>query len=191
MRNKMIIILLFLLCLPVFVVAKDTCNSDDIQIKSITLVESNGFSEEVNQSSIQDNQINLDLKMYDVGDSIDYEIVVENTSNEDYYFTNDSLKIESDHLEYSLKNDSEVIPANDEKTVELRVLYNEKIQNESYSDINRMTIYLSNEPFQNPGTKTNFLFILIVFLLFITIFMFFDFVIIFLIYIVFIIFFYF
>ena len=107
MIKKSIVFLLFILLFPSVVLAKDTCNDNDIIIKSITVKDTNGFSEELNESSISNNKINLDLKMYDVGDSIEYDLLIKNNSNKDYYFTSDSLKIDNDYLEYSLLNESE------------------------------------------------------------------------------------
>ena len=160
--KKKILFLIILLLIPTLVLAKDTCNDNDIKIKSITLKELNGFSEEIQESSINNNTINLNLKMYDVGDSSTYDITVENTSNEDYYFTKDSMKLENDYLEYSLKNDSEVIPAKNEKTIELKVSYKNKISNESYSDTSKLIISLSDKPLENPKTKMTYTFIFII-----------------------------
>ena len=130
MKNKILLLIITLLLIPTFVYAKDTCNDNDIKIKSISLKELNGFSEEVEESTINNNTINLNLKMYDVGDSSTYYITMENTSSEDYYFTKDSMKLENDYLEYSLKNDSETVPANSTKIIEtakLATLYGIKL----------------------------------------------------------------
>ena len=162
MKNKILLLIISLLLIPTFVYAKDTCNDNDIKIKSITLKELNGFSEEIQESSVNNNTINLNLKMYDVGDSSTYDITVENTSNEDYYFTKDSMKMENDYLEYSLKNDSELIPAKEEKAIELKVSYKNKIPNDSYSDTSKLTISLSDKPLENPKTKMTYTFIFII-----------------------------
>ena len=164
MKKRIIIIqvLILLILFPSFVLAKDTCNDNDIKIKSVTLKELNGFSEEIQESSINNNTINLNLKMYDVGDFSTYDITVENTSDEDYYFTKDSMKIENDYLEYGLKNDSEVIPAKNEKTIELKVSYKNKISNDSYLDTSKLTISLSDKPLENPKTKMTYTFIFII-----------------------------
>ena len=161
-RKSLSTIILLLFIIPSLVLAKDTCNDNEIKIKSITLKELSGFSEEMQESSINNNTINLNLKMYDVGDSSTYDITVENTSNEDYYFTKDSMKLENDYLEYSLKNDSEVIPAKKEKAIELKVSYKNKIPNESYSDTNKLSITLSDRPLENPKTKMTYTFIFII-----------------------------
>ena len=156
---KKILFIFLLLLSPIMVFAKNACNSDDIKIKSIILKDTKEFSEEVEDASINNNTINLNLKMYDVGDSSTYNITIENNSGEEYYFTNDSMKIDNDYLEYSLKNNSEVIPAHSEKGVELRITYKNKIPNESYSDTNNLSITLSDRPLDNPKTSTNYIFL--------------------------------
>ncbi len=163
--KKKILFLIILLLIPTLVLAKDTCNDNDINIKSIALKELNGFSEEIQESSINNNTINLNLKMYDVGDSSTYNITVENTSNEDYYFTKDSMKLENDYLEYSLKNDSELIPTKEEKTIELKVSYKNKIPNDSYSDTSKLTISLSDKPLENPKTNISHNYLILIILL--------------------------
>ncbi len=160
--KKKILFLIILLLIPTLVLAKDTCNDNDINIKSIALKELNGFSEEIQESSINNNTINLNLKMYDVGDSSTYDITVENTSDEYYYFTKDSMKLENDYLEYSLKNDSEVILAKEEKTIELKLSYKNKIPNDTYLDTSKLIISLSDKPLENPKTKMTYTFIFIV-----------------------------
>ena len=167
MKKKILLLIISLLLIPTFVYAKDTCNDNDIKIKSITLKELNGSSEEVQESSINNNTINLNLKMYDVGDSSTYDITIENTSDEDYYFTKDSMKLENDYLEYSLKNSNEIVPANSTKTIELRIIYMKQIPNNNYIDTNNLSISLSDTPLENPKTNMSkdFVIILILFLL--------------------------
>ena len=167
MKKKILLLIISLLLIPTFVYAKDTCNDNDIKIKSISLKELNGFSEEVEESTINNNTINLNLKMYDVGDSYTYDIIVENTSNEDYYFTKDSMKLEKDYIEYSIKNDSKIIPANSEKTVEITIIYKKQIPNNHYTDKNNLLIPLSDTALENPKTNTSkdFVIIMLLFLL--------------------------
>ena len=165
--KKVLLVIVFLLLFPNIVLAKDICDSNNIKIKSITLKETNGFAEEKEESSISNNNINLNLKMYDVGDSSIYNITIENTSNEEYYFTKNSMKLENDYLEYSLLTDSEVIPAKNKKTIELKITYKKQILNDSYSDTNKVSITLSDTPLINPNTKSliSYFFILALFLL--------------------------
>ena len=160
MKRKILFIFLLLL-VPTFVFAKDTCNNEDIKIKSIVLKDTNGFSEEVQEASINNNTMHLNLKMYNVGDSANYNITIGNNSDEEYYFTNDSFKMNTDYLEYSLVNNCERIPAKSEKMVELKVTYKNKIPNESYSDTNKLKISLSDNLLENSKTNSNSFVILI------------------------------
>ena len=121
--KKIILFLLILLLCPILVFAKNTCNQQDIVIKSISLSDTNKYAEESNSPIIDNNKIDLDLKMYNVGDSIEYNIIIKNDSNEDYYFDNNSIKMNKDYLEYVIINDSEVIRSGEEKTIKLKVTY--------------------------------------------------------------------
>ena len=43
MKKKILLLIISLILIPTFVFAKDTCNDNDIKIKSISLKELNGF----------------------------------------------------------------------------------------------------------------------------------------------------
>ena len=90
--------------------------------------------------------------MYNVGDSIEYNIQVENTSDEDYYFNDKSIKMDTEYLEYSLVNSEELIPAKTTKTVQLKVTYTKQIPDSSYEDTNKIEINISDKPIENPET---------------------------------------
>ena len=154
MKNKInYVLLLLLLCLPVFVTAKDTCNSNDIKIEEITILEKEGYTEELTPVNIDNNKINLNLEMYTVGESITYKIKVKNNSNNDYYFTKDSFNLNTSYLEYSLLNESEVIKQNAEKEIELKITYKKQILEDAFNENNKMSITLSDTPLSNPSTK--------------------------------------
>ena len=121
MKKRVLLLILFLLLFPSVVLAKDTCNSNDIIIEEIKVEEKEGYTEELTPVSIDNNKINLNLEMYTVGESITYKIKVKNNSNNDYYFTKDSFNLNTDYLEYSLLNNSEVIKSNEEKEIELKI----------------------------------------------------------------------
>ena len=53
--------------------------------------------------------------MYNLNDSITYDVIVKSNSNNDYYFTKNYFNIDSDYLEYSILNDSAVIKSNEKK----------------------------------------------------------------------------
>ena len=72
---KKIIISLFLLFVPIIIYAQ-TCDTSKVTIESIDFENKTGSAEEVNSASISDGKINLDLKLYDVNDSVNYIIKV-------------------------------------------------------------------------------------------------------------------
>ena len=160
--KKILLVILFLLLFPSIVLAKDTCNSNDIIIEEINIEEKEGYIEELTPVSIDNNKINLNLEMYNIGESITYKIKVKNNSNNDYYFTKDSFNLNTDYLEYSLLNDSEVIKANEEKSIWLRITYKEKIPEDEFNENNRMSITLSDTPLANPSTKRSLILIFFV-----------------------------
>ena len=117
--KKIVLIFILFLIIPITSFAKDTCNSNDIKIKNIKVKTTNGYIEEKEEANITNNAINLNLEMYDLEDSISYDITVKNDSNTDYYFTKNSFNINSDYLEYSVINDNELIKSGEEKTIKL------------------------------------------------------------------------
>ena len=151
--KRRILLIMMLLLFPTIVIAKDNCNNNDITIKDITTENIEGYIEEMSEPSIDNNQINLNIEMYNVGESITYKIKVKNNSNNDYYFTKDSFNLNTDYIEYSLLNSSEVIKANEEKSIQLKITYKEKIPEDEFNENNRMSITLSDTPLANPSTK--------------------------------------
>ena len=162
MKKKALLVILFLLLFPTIVLAKDTCDSNDIIIEEINIEEKEGYTEELTPVSIDNNKINLNIEMYNIGESITYKIKVKNNSNSDYYFTKDSFNLNTDYLEYSLLNDSEVIKSNEEKEIELKITYKKQIPNDEFAENNRMSITLSDTPLSNPSTKRSLIFIFLV-----------------------------
>jgi len=160
--KKILLVILFLLLFPSMVLAKDTCNSNDIKIEEIRVEEKEGYTEEVTPVSIDNNKINLNLEMYNVGESITYKIKIKNNSNNDYYFTKDSFNLNTDYIEYSLLNDSEVIKSNEEKEIQLKITYKNKIPEDEFNENNMMNITLSDTPLNNPSTKRSLILILLI-----------------------------
>ena len=152
MKRLLKVVLLFILLFPTLVLGKDTCNPNDIVIKNISISDTEGYAEENTPSSIDNNKIITNLKMYKVGDSIEYNIQVENTSDEDYYFNDKSIKMDTEYLEYSIVNNEELIPAKTTKTVQLKVTYTKQIPDSSYEDTNKIEINISDKPIENPET---------------------------------------
>ena len=173
MRKVLLPILLFSIFIP-FLVDAETCNPTSIILESIELSTTSGNAEEVREASISDKKINLDLKLYDPGDSVECNLIVKNTSNEDFYFDEESSKLNTDYLEYefSYEDNSNIIEAGKEKIIKLRVEYKNKVptevlDNDSFNDINTMIVNLSNKSstIENPKTGVQLYIFLSMFLI--------------------------
>ena len=67
--------------------------------------------------------------MSEVGNQIEYKIIVKNDSNEDYELDKNSFKLNSDYMDYTIESEdnSNIIKANSSKTIYLKVVYNKEI----------------------------------------------------------------
>ena len=99
MKKIILPILLFLLFIPLYVNA-EACDTDKITISSITLEDKSDGVEELDKATANGKNINLNLSMSEVGDSIEYKFIVKNNSNEDYELDKTSLKLNSDYINY-------------------------------------------------------------------------------------------
>jgi surface protein len=159
MKEKIIILLLIILFMPVFVKAAETCNPDDVKITSIELNDTRGNIEEVNNATGDNNKVNLDLKMNVPGDTIEYKLVLTNTSESDYEFDEGSLNIDKDNVNYEIvyDDDSNIVGAGQQKAVYLRVSYKNKIEatnlnNGIYNSQSNVVVNLLNNSLNNPPT---------------------------------------
>ena len=171
---KKLYLLFILLILPISVFAKNTCDSNNIRIQSITLEDTRGNIEEVSAPSSDDGKIHLDLKMNVVGDSAEYKIVLKNTSDEEYYFDEKSLNLDTSYVDYEVQYEdgSNLIKSGEDKIITLKVVYKDKVassnlENGLYSDNQVLKLYLSdksitNDLIDNPITSRNYIFIIII-----------------------------
>ena len=125
---KRFFILIIVIFIP-FVVYAEECGTNSIVIESVDLLGKTENVEEVSPVSFQNNKLNMDLKMFDVGDYIEYKLLLKNTSNDDYYFDKKSLNIDSKYLIYNIDyiDDSNIIPANSEKSFSIKIQYNSEV----------------------------------------------------------------
>jgi len=170
MKKVLFLILLFV---P-FLVYAQTCNTDDLIIKSITLDNDKSVGvEEKTPASINDNNLLLDLSFDTLGNTAEYLIVIKNDSNEDYELNN-QINNTSDYIEYSIEtNDNNIVNANSEKEILLKVEYKNEVPDSSfvdgqYSDNKTIAINLFNDTKQssediiiNPETG-NYIILLII-----------------------------
>lgn len=167
-----------MMCIP-FIVNAESCDSSSITIDSIEIENITGNVEEMAAASVSGKKINLDLKLYNPGDSIEYTLEIKNTSEDDFYLDEDSLKQNTDYLEYEFIYDdnSNIIKAQETKTIKLRVEYKneisqEQLTNNSFVDTNTLTLKISkNESdfisniINNPETGNKVIPVFIVFLI--------------------------
>jgi len=173
-------ILILALCMP-FIANAETCDTDKITISSITIENKSDNVEELEEATAGGKNIDLNLSMSEVGDNIEYKIVVKNDSNEDYELDKASLKLNSDYINYSFETEdnTNIVKANSSKNVTLKVEYKnevpeDKFENGTYSDNKSMTLELSTgkvinnlDTLKNPNTGVQS-YILILFILLIS-----------------------
>ena len=167
------VLLFFVLLLIPFFVYSETCNTNDITISNISLFEKSDDVSEVNEASIIDNNINVNLRLKNVNDYIRYKLTITNNSNEKYEINKDSIINNSNYITYSLETDeSNIVKPNTSKEVTLLVKYTNSVSDESYTEnkyneTKTVTINLSSEEkVVNPKTGTDdTLFILVMFLI--------------------------
>ena len=159
MKKTFLPFLLFIILMP-FIVNAETCDTNKVKISSITIENKSINVEEIEEANANGKNINLNLSMTSIGDNIEYKIVVKNDSNEDYMFDKNSFNISSKYIRYTLKSEdnSDIIKANSNKTVHLKVEYINEVPTDSfksgkYND-NKIGVinFSSDEEIKNPKT---------------------------------------
>ncbi len=132
MKQKKIflIVLLCLFFLP-FIVNAEECDITKITITSMEQKGIEGNTEEVEEPTFNDRSINFNLKMFEVGDAITYDMTIKNDSDEDYMIDEETFKTDSEYIVYTLKtNDGDnVVKARSSKNVILSVEYKKEVDN--------------------------------------------------------------
>ena len=155
--------LMSLVILPMAIQAEETCSSH-ITITSIDLEEMAGHAEERKVASIQGQTVYLDVKMYEPGDMIEYQLKVLNASSEDFYLDQNSFSSESEYIHYDVytEDGSNIIKSSEEKLVTLKVSYQNEVpsgsfEGNAYTNTNQIQLNLSDENpnIQNPKTGIN------------------------------------
>ena len=177
MKKIMLSILLFMFLIPFYVNA-ETCDTDKINISSITVERKSDGVEELDEATANGRNINFNLSMSNVGDNIEYKIVVKNDSNEDYELDKNSFNISSDYIKYTIESedDTSLFKANSSKVVYLKVNYANEVPDDAfefgtYNDNKSMTLNLSTgdtinvpDTLKNPNTEVQS-YILIIFVI--------------------------
>ena len=149
------IILLILMVIPFYVNA-ETCDTNKVSISSITTNEKSDNVEELQEATANGRNINLNLSMSEVGDNIEYKIIVKNDSSEDYALDKNSFNISSDYIDYTLESEdnSNIVKANSSKTIYLKVEYKNEVPEEAFesgtfNENKTMIVQLSNDDTKN------------------------------------------
>ena len=171
MRKAKLYLIIFILfmSLPIMISA-EVCENDNIVLKSISLNNKTDYVEEITPATTKKDEINLDIKMFETGDFIEYNLRVKNTSNDTFYLEKSFINIESDYIDYTLsyKDDSNLMKANTEKEVLLKIFYKNEVPKENfasdkYSDTLSFKIDLSKkDSILNPKTGTKLLLLLLI-----------------------------
>ena len=112
MKKLLLTIILLLLFVPVLVNAAQ-CDTSKVYIDSIGIENTNGNVIELEDATAQDKKVNLNLRMSTKDDEILYKVVLKNDSEDDYEINKNSIKLNSDYIEYSLEsNNNNIVKAN-------------------------------------------------------------------------------
>ena len=177
--KKFILTIIFYVILIPFFVNAEICNSDQITIDSVTIKEKTNKVTEFEQPIIEGKKIKINLKMMEIGDSIEYKLLLKNDSKEDYELDKNSFNSSSDYIEYRLNtdNDSLVIKAGKTKEAYLKIQYKTAVQDSDFddgkfSDNKSFALSLSNQEttdilgiINNPKTGKSLLIIIIIIIL--------------------------
>lgn len=176
MKKYILLILLFMIFIPFYVNA-EICDNDKITIRSITIENKSDNVEIIEDATATGKIVSLKMNMEEVGDGIQYKLIVRNDSNADYELNKNSILTDSSYINYSLSfdDDSNIIKANSSKAVYLKVEYANEVpddlfNNNSFSENNTVKFNLSSEKKQisetlsNPktGAKLSIIFLIIV-----------------------------
>ena len=163
MYKKIKLLLLSLIFLaPFMVFAKDkvenTNHSGDVYIASSELVESSNGVEEIEKPTLKDLNVKFNIKFSEVNQSIEYKLIIKNTSSKDYNIKTNTNFNKSDYITYNFKYDdgSDIIKAGSEEEMLVTIAYTKEVPDNRLSDgkfieDNDMSLNLSNE-ITNPST---------------------------------------
>ena len=135
MNINKILLILIMMFIPYMVYA-ESCDVDSISINSVTVEEKTDNVTEISKPEINNNSINLDLSMSDVGDNIKYKIEINNNTKEDYELDKNSFNLNSEYMDYTLEfeDNSNIIKSNSSKIVYLSVEYKNEVSEDSYNN---------------------------------------------------------
>ncbi|MBQ6477492.1 MAG: hypothetical protein IJI43_03565 [Bacilli bacterium] len=170
---KKILLILIILFLPVLVKA-ETCNTDGIKIKNVSLVDKADGVEEISKPTFKNLEADIDVKFTKVGDGITYRMTVVNDSNREFILAKSGAQSDYIDYRYSYEDNASVIAPKSEKQVDLTIAYRKAIPDElfeeGYTESKKIDLALSNdgkETIDNP--KTNSIIVMLLIMVFIVV----------------------
>lgn len=160
MKKLKYIILLIVLLIPILGKAKN-CELDKVSIKAVTIKNQSENVEELEKATLDNNQVNLNVKFQEKGDYITYNIFMQNNSDEDYEFYTDKFNINSDYVEYEIGSSDPIIKAGEGKIIEVKASYKNAVEQDkylegTYQDNKAINLrLLNNNEITNPETGMN------------------------------------
>ena len=165
---KKYLFLLIILLFPFSVFAEETA---DITIKDLVLTKTEGYTEVLNDAEIINNKIVLNLKMYEVGDSVEYQFMVKNNTSKDYQFNSKDFVNSNTTVEYEIigEGTSNLIEKNSSKKFSLIVTYKNEVDRTlfkagKYDSSSKLIYELKEHHLINPETGSFFITILFIIL---------------------------
>ncbi len=134
---------------------------EDLTISKVEKVDIKGSSEEISAPIIENDTIKLNIKMYDVEDSVTYKITISNNSNNDFSIdVNDMIEESSPYIDYklSLVADSNELKSKASGELLLKVTYIKEVgrglinANNKFDASNSFKIKLSGETLTTQNT---------------------------------------
>ena len=166
MKKIIYFLLLTILFIPIIVNAAE-CDTSKVYIDSISTENQSGYAKELEKAIATDKKINLNLRMSVKDDEVVYKVVLKNDSKEDYEINKNSIKLDTDYIDYSLDSgNSNILKANSTKTIYLRVKYTKEVEsnklvNGVYQDNITMKVNLnSDDTPSNPNTGLPYIIII-------------------------------
>ena len=165
MKKVLYFLIAIIFFIPVMVNAAE-CDISKVYIDSISVDKATGNVEELEDATAKDKKVNLNLRMSTKDDEILYKVVLKNDSEDDYEINKNSIKLNSDYIEYSLEsNNNNIVKAKSSRTIYLRVKYKTEVDpskfvNGIYQDDITMRVNLRTDDVENPNTGLPYIIII-------------------------------
>lgn len=135
---------------------------NDIEIKSVELVEKSTNTIELENAKFEDLNVWFKLKFFELNDNAKYKIVISNSSTEDYLVNNNSDEFTDEkYIDYNFiyEDNDGIVKAGTEESLYVTISYSKAVQdtdfvNNTYTNDNYMNISFSKDDnISNPNTS--------------------------------------